>query len=185
MTSEIIKSADTKMKKSVENYRNNLSKIRTGRAHAGILDHVQIDYYGSYVPISQIATVNVTDVRTVTVQPWEAKMAGVIEKAIRESDLGLNPVVNGQLIRVPMPPLTEERRKELIKVVKAEGEEAKVAIRNIRRDANTDFKNMLKDKSISEDIEKRSQDEVQKLTDKFIAEIDKYTIEKEKELLSV
>lgn len=185
MTSEIKKQSEAKMNKSLENYKTNLSKIRTGRAHAGILDHVQVDYYGSMVPISQIASVTVTDARTVSVQPWEGKMAGVIEKAIRDSDLGLNPANNGGVIRVPMPPLTEERRKELIKVVKSEGEEAKVAIRNIRRDANNELKAKLKDKLITEDEDKRSQDEIQKMTDKFIVEIDKATADKEKELLTV
>jgi len=185
MTSEIKKHAELKMQKSVENYKINLSKIRSGRAHAGILDHVQVDYYGSMLQISQVANVTVSDVRTVTVQPWESKMAGVIEKAIRDSDLGLNPVVNGPIIRVPMPVLTEERRKELIKVVKGESEEAKVSIRNIRRDANADLKAKLKDKLITEDDDKRSQDEIQKLTDKYITEIDKATLDKEKELLTV
>lgn len=179
------KQVEAKMQKSLENYKNNLAKIRTGRAHAGILDHVYVDYYGSMVQVSQVANVNVTDASTVTVQPWEAKMTGPIEKAIRESDLGLNPAVNGPLIRVPMPPLTEERRKELIKVVKTEGEDAKVSVRNIRRDANNDFKNQLKDKEISEDDEKRLVAEVQKLTDKYITEIDKATDIKEKELLTI
>lgn len=181
----MLKDIETRMQKSLESYKNNLSKIRTGRAHAGILDHVQVDYYGSFVPVSQIANVSVTDATTVTVQPWEAKMTAIIEKAIRESDLGLNPAVNGPVIRVPMPALTEERRRDLIKVVKTEGEEAKVAVRNIRRDANTDLKNQLKDKVISEDDEKRLSNDVQKMTDKFILEIDKATDIKEKELLTV
>ena len=181
----MLKEVEMRMQKSLENYNNNLSKIRTGRAHAGILDHVQIDYYGSYVPVSQIANVSVTDATTVTVQPWEAKMTAVIEKAIRESDLGLNPAVNGPVIRVPMPALTEERRRELIKVVKTESEDAKVAVRNIRRDANNDSKNQLKDKLISEDDEKRLVSEVQKITDKYILEIEKATEVKEKELLTV
>lgn len=185
MTAEIKKQADIKMHKSIENYKNNLSKIRTGRAHAGLLDHVQVDYYGSMVPISQVASVTVTDAQTVTVQPWEAKMAAVIEKSIRDSDLGLNPAINGNIIRVPMPSLTEERRKDLIKVVKTEAEEAKVAIRNIRRDANTELKANLKDKLITEDEEKRGQDEIQKLTDKCIADVDKLTLDKEKELITV
>lgn len=185
MTNEIKKQAETKMQKSVENYKSNLSKIRTGRAHAGILDHVQVDYYGSILPVNQVANVTVSDARTVMVQPWEAKMSATIEKAIRDSDLGLNPIGSGSTIRVPMPPLTEERRKELIKVVKGEGEEAKVAVRNIRRDANADLKAKLKDKLISEDDDKRGQEEIQKLTDKYIVEIDKATAEKEKELLTV
>lgn len=179
------KDVELKMQKSLDNYKNNLSKIRTGRAHAGILDHVVVDYYGSFLPVSQVANVSVTDVSNVAVQPWEAKMLSVIEKAIRESDLGLNPVVNGPVIRVPMPPLTEERRRELAKVVKTESEDAKVVIRNIRRDANNDLKNELKDKLISEDDEKRLSNEVQKLTDKYIVEIENVTSIKEKELLTI
>lgn len=185
MTSDIKKNSELKMQKSFESYKANLSKIRTGRAHAGILDQVQVDYYGSMMPLSQIATITVTDARTITVQPWESKQAGAVEKAIRESDLGLNPAMNGSVIRVPMPALTEERRKELIKVVKSDGEEAKVSIRNIRRDANNELKIKLKEKSITEDEEKRGQDDVQKITDKYIADIDKATAEKEKELLTV
>jgi ribosome recycling factor len=185
MTSEIRKHAEGKMHKSIENYKSTLTKIRTGRAHAGLLDHIQVDYYGALMPINQVATVIASDARTLTVQPFEAKMAGIIEKAIRESDLGLNPASNGSTVRVPMPALTEERRKELIKVVRSEAEEAKVAIRNIRRDANAELKAKLKDKLITEDDDKRGQDEIQKMTDKFIAEIDKLTQEKEKELLTV
>jgi len=185
MITESKNQAQTKMQKSVENYKLNLSKVRTGRAHAGLLDHVQVDYYGSMVPISQVASVVVSDVNTITVQPWETKMSGVIEKAIRDSDLGLNPASSSNLIRVPMPSLTEDRRKELIKVIKAEAEDAKVAVRNIRRDANVDFKNAFKDKLITEDEEKRGQDEIQKLTDKYIADIDKLMLDKEKELLTV
>lgn len=185
MTSEIKKSAESKMNKSVESYKNTLTKIRTGRAHPGLLDTVQIDYYGAMMPISQVATVTASDARTLTVQPFEAKMAGAIEKAIRDADMGLNPATNGSTVRVPMPALTEERRKELIKVVKGEGEEAKVAIRKIRQNGNTELKAKLKDKEITEDDDKRGQDEIQKLTDKFIAEIDKMTVEKEKELLKV
>ena len=185
MTNEIKQTTEAKMKKSLDNYRGNLAKIRTGRAHAGILDHVQVDCYGALMPLNQVATINVTDAQTVTVQPFDSKMIGSIDKAIRDAGLGLNPVSTGSVIRVPMPALTEERRKELIKVVKAEGEDAKVAVRNIRRDANNDLKTKLKDKLISEDIEKRAQDEVQKLTDKFIIELDKHTADKEKELLTV
>ncbi len=185
MTAEIKKQSEARMNKSLDGYKINLSKIRTGRAHAGILDHVHVEYYGSMVPISQVANVTVTDVRTVSVQPWESKMAAVIEKAIRDSDLGLNPSSSSGVIRVPMPPLTEERRKELIKVVKSEAEEAKIAIRNIRRDANNELKAKLKDKLITEDEDKRAQDDIQKITDKFIAEIDKVTADKEKELLTV
>ncbi len=185
MTSEIKKSSETKMLKSVENYKNTLTKIRTGRAHPGLLDTVQIDYYGSMMPINQVATVTASDARTLTVQPFEAKMAAAIEKAIRDADMGLNPSANGSTVRVPMPALTEERRKELIKVVKGEGEEAKVAIRKIRQNGNNELKAKLKDKEITEDDDKRGQDEIQKLTDKFITEIDKMTAEKEKELLKV
>lgn len=185
MTSEIKKQAENKMVKSLDNYKATLTKIRTGRAHAGLLDHVQIDYYGSMMPINQVATVTASDARTLTVQPFEAKMAPTIEKAIRDADMGLNPASNGSTVRVPMPALTEERRKELIKVVKGEAEDAKVAIRNIRRDANNELKAKLKDKEITEDDEKRGQDEVQKMTDKFIADVDKLTVDKEKELLTV
>ncbi|HRG62048.1 MAG: ribosome recycling factor [Neisseriales bacterium] len=185
MTSEIKKQAETKMGKSLDSYKNTLTKIRTGRAHAGLLDHVQIDYYGAMMPINQVATVTASDARTLTVQPFEAKMSGAIEKAIRDADLGLNPATNGNTVRVPMPALTEERRKELIKVVKGEAEEAKVAVRNVRRDANSELKAKLKDKAITEDDDKRTQDEIQKFTDKYIAEIDKLTADKEKELLTV
>lgn len=185
MVVEIKKNAEIKMHKSIESYKNNLAKIRTGRAHAGILDHILVDYYGAMMPINQVATITVSDVRTINVQPWEAKMAGNIEKAIRDSDLGLNPISSSSTIRVPMPVLTEERRKELIKVVKSEGEEAKVAVRNIRRDANAELKAKLKDKLISEDDDKRTQDDIQKLTDKHIVEIDKLTQEKEKEMMTI
>jgi ribosome recycling factor len=182
---EIRKSTEDKMKKSVEALKHDLAKIRTGRAHAGLLDHIQVDYYGSMVPLSQIANVGLGDARTITVQPWEKKMVPVVEKAIRDSDLGLNPSTAGDLIRVPMPPLTEERRKELTKVVKHEGENAKVAVRNLRRDANNHLKELLKKKLVSEDDERRAQDDVQKLTDRNIADIDKLTADKEKELLTV
>ena len=158
---------------------------RTGRAHTGRLDHIQVDYYGSPTQISQVANVTLIDARTIGVQPWEKKMVAVIEKAIRESDLGLNPSTQGELIRVPTPPLTEERRKEIVKMVKGEGEDAKVAIRNIRRDANEALKKLLKDKECSEDDERRAQDDVQKLTDRFVAEVEKLIVEKEKELLTV
>ena len=185
MTSEIKKTAETKMIKSIDNFKGTLSKIRTGRAHAGLLDHIQIDYYGSMMPLNQIATVIASDARTLNVQPFDAKMAGAIEKAIRDADMGLNPSANGSTVRVPMPALTEERRKELIKVVKGEAEDAKVAIRKIRQNANAELKAKLKDKAITEDDDKRGQDDIQKATDKFIIEIDKITIEKEKELLKV
>lgn len=185
MTSELKKQTEQKMIKTVENFKATLTKIRTGRAHPGLLDHIMIDYYGAMMPLSQVATVTASDARTLSVQPFEASMAAKIEKAIREADMGLNPATNGSTVRVPMPPLTEERRKELIKVVKSEAEDSKVAIRNLRRDANTELKARLKDKEISEDDEKRGQDEIQKITDKFIAEIDKLTLDKEKELLTV
>lgn len=179
------KNIEQKMHKALDAFKNELGKIRTGRAHVGILEHIQIDYYGSMTPITQVASLGVADARTLTAQPWEKNMVSVIEKAIREADLGLNPAAQGDLIRIPMPPLTEERRRELVKVVKAEGEQARVAIRNIRRDANDDLKKSVKEKLISEDDERRSQDEIQKLTDKFIAEADKLIIEKEKEIMTV
>lgn len=182
---EIRKSAEQRMHKSVETLKHDLAKVRTGRAHTGLLDHVLVDYYGSMVPIAQVANVGLGDARTITVQPWEKKMAPVIEKAIRDSDLGLNPATHGDLIRVPMPPLTEERRRELTKVVRHEGETAKVAVRNLRRDAIAHLKDLLKKKEVSEDEERRAQDEVQKLTDRFVAEIDKLIAEKEKEIMTV
>ncbi|MBK1781215.1 ribosome recycling factor [Advenella sp. WQ 585] len=183
--SEVKKSAETRMNKSIETLKNNLSKIRTGRATAALLDHVQVDYYGSMVPVSQVAAVNVIDARTLSVQPWEKQMAAPLEKAIRESDLGLNPVALGELLRVPMPALTEERRRDLSKVVKNEGEDAKIAIRNLRRDANDTFKKMVKDKEISEDDERRAQDDIQKMTDKFVSEIDALISQKEIEIMKV
>lgn len=182
---DIKKTAEQKMQKSVEAFKHELSKIRTGRAHPGLLDQVHVEYYGSMVPISQVANVTLLDARTISVQPWEKGMGAKIEKAIRESDLGLNPAAQGDLLRVPMPPLTEERRKELTKVVKHAGEEAKVAVRNLRRDANEQAKKLMKDKQITEDDERRSQDEVQKLTDRTIAEIDKLIAGKEAEILAV
>jgi ribosome recycling factor len=182
---DVKKTAEQKMNKSIETLKADLAKVRTGRAHTGILDHITVDYYGTPTHISQVANVTLIDARTIGVQPWEKKMVGVIEKAIRDSDLGLNPSTQGDLIRIPTPPLTEERRKEIVKVVKGEGEDAKVAIRNIRRDANEGLKKLLKDKACSEDDERRSQDEVQKLTDKFVTEVDKMIAEKEKELLTV
>ncbi len=182
---DIKKTAEAKMARSIEAYKNELHKIRTGRAHPGILDQVQVDYYGSMVPISQVANVTLMDARTISVQPWEKGMGAKIEKAIRESDLGLNPAAQGDLLRVPMPALTEERRRELTKVVRNEGEDAKVAVRNLRRDANDHAKKLLKDKEISEDEERRSLDEVQKLTDRTIAEIDRMTSAKEAEIMAV
>ena len=173
------------MAKSIEAFKNELQKIRTGRAHPGILDQVQVEYYGSMLPISQVANVSLIDARTISVQPWEKGMGAKIEKAIRESDLGLNPSSLGDLIRVPLPALTEERRKELTKVVRNAGEDARVAVRNLRRDANDQAKKLLKDKLISEDDERRSNDDIQKLTDRTIAEIDKLVQAKEAEVMAV
>jgi ribosome recycling factor len=182
---EIKKTAETKMGKSIEAFKNELHKIRTGRAHPGLLDQVHVDYYGSSVPISQVANVTLLDARTISVQPWEKGMGPKIEKAIRESDLGLNPASQGDLLRVPMPALTEERRKELTKVVRHAGEEAKIATRSIRREANEHLKKLLKDKEVSEDDERRAQDEVQRLTDRVIAEIDRLVQGKEAEVMAV
>jgi ribosome recycling factor len=182
---DIKKNAEAKMAKSIEAFKNELQKIRTGRAHPGILDQVHVDYYGSDLPISQVANVSLLDARTISVQPWEKPMAAKIEKAIRESDLGLNPQSQGDLIRVPMPPLTEERRKDLTKVVRHAGEDCKVAVRNVRRDANEQAKRLAKDKEITEDDERRSNDDVQKLTDKTIADIDRLVASKEQEILAV
>ena len=182
---EIRKTAEAKMAKSVEALKTELQKIRTGRAHPGILDQVQVDYYGSMVPISQVANVSLLDARTISVQPWEKGMGAKIEKAIRESDLGLNPAAQGDLLRVPMPALTEERRRDLTKVVRHAGEEAKVAVRNLRREGNDHLKRLVKDKAISEDDERRGQDEVQRLTDRIVAEIDRLVQAKEAEVLAV
>jgi ribosome recycling factor len=182
---DVKKNAEQKMHKSIETLKADLAKVRTGRAHVGILDHVMVEYYGNPTNISQVANVTLIDARTIGVQPWEKKMIAVVEKAIRESDLGLNPSTQGDMIRVPTPPLTEERRKEMVKLVKNEAEDAKIAIRNIRRDANEALKKLLKDKACSEDEERRAQDEVQKLTDKFVAEVDKLVADKEKEVLTV
>ena len=182
---DIKKNTDQKMHKSIETLKSNLAKVRTGRAHAGMLDHVMVDYYGTPTPIGGVANITLLDARTLGVQPWEKKLLSTIEKAIRESDLGLNPSAQGDLIRVPTPALTEERRKEMVKLVKVEAEDAKIAIRNVRRDANDGLKKLLKDKTVSEDDERRAQDEVQKLTDKFVAEIDKLVQEKEKEVMTV
>src|SRR6059058_642705 len=170
MIAELKKSAEQKMQKTVDALKHDYQKVRTGRAHTGLLDHIQVDYYGTPMPINQCANVTLADARTITVQPWEKKMVQVIEKAIRDSDLGLNPATSGDLIRVPMPALTEERRRDLIKVVRHEAENARIAVRNIRRDANEHLKKLLKDKAASEDDERRAQEDVQKLTDRFIAE---------------
>lgn len=182
---DVKKNAQDRMAKSIETLRANLAKVRTGRAHAGILDSVMVEYYGSPVPLSQVANLTLIDARTIGVAPFEKKMASTIEKAIRDSDLGLNPSAQGDTIRVPTPPLTEERRKEMVKLTKSEGEDAKIAVRNIRRDANEVAKKMVKDKTASEDEERRSNDEIQKLTDKFVAEIDKLLAEKEKDIMTV
>lgn len=182
---DVKKTTEQKMQKSIETLKADLGKVRTGRAHVGILDHVMVDYYGTPTAINQVANLTLIDARTIGVQPWEKKMGAAIEKAIRESDLGLNPASVGDLIRVPTPALTEERRKEMVKLVKSEAEDAKIAIRNIRRDANEGLKKLLKDKAISEDDERRAQDDVQKLTDKFVAEVDKLVTDKEKEVMTV
>jgi ribosome recycling factor len=185
MIADVKKNAEQKMKKTLETLKVDLGKVRTGRAHAGLLDHVMVDYYGTPTPIPQLANVNLVDARTLGVSPWDKKMASAIEKAIRESDLGLNPATQGEIVRVPMPALTEERRKELIKVVRHEGENARVAIRNVRRDANNHLKDLLKQKKAAEDEERRAQDEVQKLTDRHISEIDKLLQQKETDLLAI
>ena len=182
---DIKQTAESKMGRTIEAFKNELHKIRTGRAHPGILDQVHVDYYGSMVPITQVANVSLLDARTISVQPWEKNMGAKIEKAIRESDLGLNPAAQGDLLRVPMPALTEERRRELTKVVRNAGEDAKIATRNLRRDANEHAKKLLKDKEITEDDERRSLDELQKLTDRYIAEIDRLTTGKEAEIMAV
>jgi ribosome recycling factor len=185
MIDDIKKSAEQKMKKSLETLKLDFGKIRTGRAHAGLLDHVMVDYYGTPTPISQVASVSVLDARTLGVTPWDKKMAATIEKTIRNSDLGLNPATVGEIIRVPMPPLTEERRHDLIKVVHREAEAARVAVRNIRRDANHQLKELLKQKKVAEDAERRAQDDVQKLTDRYIADVDKLLAAKEADLTAI
>jgi len=185
MIADIKKNAEQKMKKTIEALKTDLGKVRTGRAHTGILDHVMVDYYGNPTPLPQVANVTLVDGRTIGVSPYEKKMAQAIEKAIRDSDLGLNPMTQGDMVRVPMPALTEERRKDLIKVVRHEGENARVAIRNIRRDANTHLKDLLKKKEVAEDDERRAQEEVQKLTDRSIAEIDKVLEVKETDLMAI
>ncbi|MDO5686099.1 MAG: ribosome recycling factor [Neisseria sp.] len=185
MLKEIQNTAEDKMQKSVEALKTNLTKVRTGRAHTGLLDQVNVDYYGSMVPVSQVANVTLLDARTISVKPYESKMAGALEKAIRDSNLGLNPSAMGDVIRVPMPMLTEERRRDLIKVVRAETEDGRIAVRNVRRDANAELKNLLKDKEISEDDNRRAEEAIQKLTDKYIAEMDKALEAKEKDLMEV
>jgi ribosome recycling factor len=185
MINEVKKSAEQKMHKTVEALKHDYQKVRTGRAHTGLLDHIQVDYYGSMMPINQVANVTLGDARTIAVQPWEKKMVAVVEKAIRDSDLGLNPSTSGDVIRVPMPALTEERRKELIKVVRHEAENARVAVRNVRRDAIEHLKKLLKEHKVSEDDERHAQTDVQKLTDRYIAEIDKVLQTKEADLMAV
>lgn len=183
--SQIKAAVEQKMNKSIEALNNDLTKVRTGRAHPSLLDHVHVDYYGTATQLSQVAALTLIDARTIGVQPWEKNMMGAVEKAIREADLGLNPATSGDMIRVPMPALTEERRKEMVKILKSDGEAAKVSVRNHRRDANEALKKLLKDKEISEDDDRRTQDEVQKLTDKFIVEIDKLLVAKEAEVMKV
>src|SRR5215471_5131731 len=182
---DIKKQASEKMAKSIETLKHDLSKVRTGRAHTGLIDHLRVDYYGSETPINQVASVTLSDARTIAVQPFEKKMVQAVEKAIRDSDLGVNPATSGDVIRIPMPALTEERRKELAKIVRHEAENAKVAVRNIRRDAIQHLKDLLKESEVSEDEEKRAHDEVQKMTDKAIADIDKLVADKEKDVMSV
>jgi ribosome recycling factor len=183
MIEDIVKDAGVRMTKSIDALKQSLGKVRTGRAHPSLLDHLRVDYYGSEVPISQVANIGVEDARTLTVTPWEKPMVQVVEKAIISSDLGLNPATAGTVIRIPMPPLTEETRRDLVKVVRQEGEATKVAIRNIRRDANSDFKDLLKEKGISEDEERRAVDQIQHLTDQRISEVDKVLEKKESELM--
>jgi ribosome recycling factor len=185
MIDDIKKDSTDRMTKSVESLKQELTKLRTGRAHASLLDHLTVSYYGNDTPLNQVASVGVSDARTLLVTPWEKNMVGPIEKAIMKSDLGLNPVTAGMAIRVPLPPLTEERRRDLVKVVRHEGEGAKVAIRNIRRDANSQFKTLLKDKKITEDAERQAQDEMQKLTDRYIQDVDKMLAAKETELMEI
>jgi len=185
MLNEVRTNAEQRMQKSLDALKSDLGKVRTGRAHTGLLDHVMVEYYGSMVAVNQVANVSLGDARTINVQPYEKNMVGKVEKAIRDSDLGLNPATNGDMIRVPMPMLTEERRKDLIKVVRTEAEDAKIALRNVRRDSNDALKKLMKDKEISEDDERRAQDDIQKLTDKYVMEVDKMLQAKEAELLAV
>jgi ribosome recycling factor len=185
MIADLKKSAEQKMHKSIEALKADLGKVRTGRAHTGLLDHITVDYYGTPTPVNQVANLTLLDARTIGVAPWDKKMANAIEKAIRDSDLGLNPATLGELVRVPMPALTEERRRDLIKVVKHEAENARVAVRNIRRDANAQLKDLLKERKISEDDERRAEEEIQKLTDRYVAEVDKLLHAKEADLMAV
>ncbi len=185
MIDEILDDADTRMNKSVESLRQELTKVRTGRAHPSLLDHITVDYYGSQVPLSQVANISVQDSRTLSISVWEKALVSVVEKAIMNSKLGLNPATAGDIIRIPLPPLTEERRKDMIKIVRQEGEGGRVAIRNIRRDAISDFKSLLKDKDITEDDDRKAQDSAQKLTDKYISAVDKHLDAKEKDLMEI
>ncbi|MCL2161094.1 MAG: ribosome recycling factor [Betaproteobacteria bacterium] len=185
MISELKKTIEYKMQRSIDTLKHDLIKIRTGRAHTGLLDHIQVEYYGSMVPVSQVANVTLIDARTIGVQPWEKPMVAKVERAIRDSDIGVNPVNVGEIIRVPMPPLTEERRRELTKIVRHEGEATKIAVRNLRRDANQQLKDAVKDKTISEDDERRAEESIQKLTDHYVAEIDKQLAQKEQELMQI
>ena len=185
MIADIKKTVEQKMNKSLDTLKADFGKVRTGRAHTGILDHVMVPYYGNPTLLTQVANVTLIDNRTIGVQPWEKNMVAPVEKAIRDADLGLNPATQGELIRVPTPALTEERRKEMVKLVKIEGEDAKIAIRNIRRDANESLKKLVKDKACSEDDERRAQEDIQKLTDKFVSDVDRSLIDKEKEVLTV
>ncbi len=185
MISDVTKQATARMVKSIEALKQDLTKLRSGRAHPSLLDHVKVSYYGNDVPLSQVASVSVADARMLVVTPWEKTLVPAIEKAILSSNLGLNPATSGAVIRVPLPALTEERRRDMLKVVRAEAETARVSVRNIRRDANTEVKNLLKEKKISQDEERRAEEDTQKITDKHIAEIDKLLAEKEKELMEV
>lgn len=185
MIADVKNTTEQKMKKTIEALKTDLAKVRTGRAHTGLLDHIMVDYYGTPTPVPQVANVTLLDGRTIGVTPWEKKMAGTIEKAIRDSDLGLNPAASGDTVRVPMPPLTEERRRELIKVVRHEAENARVAVRNVRREAIHQLKDLLKQKKVAEDEERRAQDDVQKLTDRHVAEVDKLLQQKETDLMAV
>ena len=185
MIDDIKKDAEIRMGKSIDSLKSDLTKLRTGRAHTSLLDHITVDYYGVETPLNQVATVTVAEARMLSVTPWEKNMVPAVEKAIISSDLGLNPATSGTVIRVPLPPLTEERRKDMIKVVRQEGENAKIAIRNIRRDANGDFKDLLKEKEITEDEEHQAEDAIQKLTDKYVAEVDKLLEAKEKDLMEI
>ena len=185
MVNDIIKDAEVRMKKSIDSLQQELAKVRTGRAHPSLLEHITVDYYGSDTPLSQVASIGVEDARTLTVTPWERPMVQAVEKAIMNSDLGLNPNSAGTVIRIPMPQLTEERRRDLVKVVKNEGENGKIAIRNIRRDANSDFKMLEKEKEISEDLQRNAEDDIQKLTDKYVNQIDEIVAIKEEDLMKV